>query len=267
MMKLGTSTYAFFWHLSEQNPIPSSLTELLKLTKKMGGEVFQICDYPQVEKMSEKELKQIVELAKDLDIELELGTRGVAPEHLHNYLRIAQILNVKVLRTMFHTADDKPTNEEIYKRLTTVMPEYENAQVKIAIETYEQVPTKEIVDIIKRINNPYLGVCLDPGNTVAALEHPNDVINQTAPYVKNLHVKDFTFSRKDGWVGFTLSGCPLGEGLLDLNYMIDALKKEKRDVNAIIELWLPFIENIEKTLKLEKEWIQTSINYLRRTLQ
>jgi 3-oxoisoapionate decarboxylase len=33
--------------------------------------------------------------------------------------------------------------------------------------------------------------------------------------VKNWHVKDLAFTRQTGWVGFSLTGCPLGEELLD----------------------------------------------------
>jgi hypothetical protein len=34
-----------------------------------------------------------------------------------------------------------------------------------------------------------------------------------------MDIKDFAFTRQAGWVGFTLAGCPLGEGLLDYDEM------------------------------------------------
>ncbi len=66
-------------------------------------------------------------------------------------------------------------------------------------------------------------MCLDPANCVAALELPRDVVDRDAPYVKNWHVKDFAFTRQDGWVGFNLVGCPLGEGLLDYDSIAKAV--------------------------------------------
>ena len=33
-----------------------------------------------------------------------------------------------------------------------------------------------------------------------------DVVERTAPYVNSLHVKDFAFSRRGGWVGFLSAG-------------------------------------------------------------
>ena len=84
-----------------------------------------------------------------------------------------------------------------------MLPEFAAAGVRIAVETYEQVPTARILDVIRRVDSPYLGICSDPANTVAALEMPRDVIDAVAPYVLNMHIKDFAFSRKEGWVGFT----------------------------------------------------------------
>lgn len=266
-MNIGLSTYAFFWQISRHNPFPITVEEMLKTTASLGGDVFQICDYPLIESMQDDELVSLAQTAKKLDIKLELGTRGVKPEHLINYLRIADILDARLIRTMFHTADDKPNNEEVYRRLNKVLPKLEKMEVKLAIETYEQVKTSHIVKVIEKINSPYIGICLDPGNTIAALEHPNDVIRISAPYLTNLHVKDFVFSRKNGWVGFSLIGCPLGEGLLDLTYMLNELKKENKDVNAIIELWVPYTNTIEETISLEKAWTKKSLDYLRRNIK
>ena len=93
---------------------------------------------------------------------------------------------------------------------------------------------------MRQVDSPALGICLDPGNCVAALEPPTSTIERTAPYVRNLHVKDFAFSRRDGWVGFTFAGCPLGEGLLDYDFMIDTVRPDERGINQIIEHWLPW---------------------------
>ena len=78
--------------------------------------------------------------------------------------------------------------------------DYEQAGVTLALETYEQVPTAALIELVTTIDSPRLGICLDPGNTVANLEHPDDVTRRCAPYVKNWHVKDFDFTRSPGWV-------------------------------------------------------------------
>ncbi|WP_268760627.1 hypothetical protein [Arthrobacter sp. Soil762] len=40
-------------------------------------------------------------------------------------------------------------------------------------------------------------------------------------------------------VGFTYAGDPLGEGLLDYEYMISKFQPHQRSINQIVEHWLP----------------------------
>ena len=82
--------------------------------------------------------------------------------------------------------------------------------------------------MVEACGNRHLGICLDPANNVAALENPVAVIDRCAPYVVNLHVKDFAFTRRGGWVGFTLEGTELGTGLLDYNGMIAKIDPKAR---------------------------------------
>ena len=84
-----------------------------------------------------------------------------------------------------------------------------------------------------------------------------------APYVCNVHVKDFAFSRRDDWVGFTLAGCPLGEGLLDYDEMVAVVDPASRGINQIVEHWLPWQDDAETTCLFEAQWTQHSVNYLR----
>ncbi len=51
--------------------------------------------------------------------------------------------------------------------------------------------------------------------------------------------KIFAFTRSEGWVGFTLAGCPLGEGLLDYAYMRSVLRPDERHIHQIVEKWMP----------------------------
>jgi 3-oxoisoapionate decarboxylase len=100
------------------------------------------------------------------------------------------------------------------------------------------------------------------------LELPEQVIDKTAPYVVNLHVKDFAFKRNQGWVGFYYSGAPLGDGLLNFDYMYNNVRKYRNDeFNTIVELWVNFEGTIEETIQIEKNWIKQSMDYLRRKIK
>lgn len=116
--------------------------------------------------------------------------------------------------------------------------------------------------MVAAVDSPNLGICLDPANCVAALEHPDETVRRTAARVRNIHVKDFSFTRKDGWVGFTLAGCLLGEGLLDYHGMIAAVAPGPQ-VNQIIEHWVPWQGDSATTIELEDGWTRSNLETLR----
>jgi sugar phosphate isomerase/epimerase len=261
-MAVGLSTYAFFWRSSDAAPRPMSLTAMLEETGRLGAEVFQICDYPAVESMSPAGLRDLRDRAADLGLTLELGTRGISPGHLERYRELAVALGVRFVRSMLHTADHKPSPAEAVDLLGQVMPRYLDQGVTLGLETYEQIPTKDLMAVVQGVDCPYLGVCLDPANSVARLEMPAYVIGEVAPHVVNMHVKDFTFTRQAGWVGFSLIGCPLGTGLLDYDAMVLAVRPEGRGISQIVEHWLPRASTMEETCRLEQEWTEHSARFL-----
>jgi 3-oxoisoapionate decarboxylase len=263
MSRIGLSSYAFFWQLSDKVTEPLNIHQVLERTAAMGVDLFQVCDYAPVEDMNDGDLAAVRATADSLGISLEVGTKGILPEHLRKYLHIAGILGSPLLRTMFNVPGHAPTVQEAIAIFNEVLPEFKAAGVKIAIETYEQVPTSKILDVIRGLDSPYLGICSDPANTVAALETPREVIDAVAPYVLNMHIKDFAFNRKDGWVGFTYSGAPLGEGLLDYDYMVSKFQPHERNINQIVEHWLPWQDSEADTIRLENQWTQHSIEFLR----
>ncbi|AFR02176.1 sugar phosphate isomerase/epimerase family protein [Pectobacterium brasiliense] len=261
-MAIGLSTYAFFWRASSRVPNPLRLEAMLEQTAESGAGVFQICDYAAVEALSPAELEKLRQRAVDLGIQLELGTRGLATDHLTRYLTMARALDVRFIRTMFNTATHKPTQDEALALLRRVLPEFEQHNIQLGLETYEQVRTRDVLAVVDAIDSPALGICLDPGNCVAALEYPREVIELTASRVVNLHIKDFAFARQEGWVGFTYSGCLLGTGLLDYDALHQIVRPNERNINQIVEHWLPWQANAEETCRLEDAWTRHSLNYL-----
>lgn len=76
-----------------------------------------------------------------------------------------------------------------------------SVDVTLALETYEQVSTADLLTIVEAVGDPDLGICLDPANVVARLENPRETIDLCAEHVVNLHVKDFRFERQSGLIG------------------------------------------------------------------
>ena len=259
-MTIGLSTYAFFWQTHHTAPKPLSLCDIIAKADDWDVRLLQICDFPAIEGFDRTEVRELAATAQRRGIALELGTRGISPAHLRHYLDLAQQLDVVLVRSMV-TREQAPTAEGL---LAEVISDYEKAGVALALETYEQVPTARLVEIVDTIGTPSLGICLDPANSVAALETPRSTIDLTARHVRNLHVKDFVFTRQGGWVGFTYAGALLGEGLLDYDYLIDTVRPDERGINKIIEHWLVWQGDNETTCRVEDDWTLHNLHYLRR---
>jgi len=266
--ELGLGTYAFFWEGAHALPggetaSPLPLAGMLERTAALGLGLFQICDYAPLLGFSVDELRELKATADGLGIRLELGTKGVAPAHLRSFLELARALDARYVRSMLFAPDSRPTLSEAERMLNEVLPAYEEAGVGLGLETYEQVSSTELVALVESIGSGALGICLDPANTVAALEHPREVVERCAPYVTGIHVKDFAFSRRDGWVGFTLAGARMGEGLLDYAHLTATVRPAERGITRIVEHWLPWQGDLESTVAAERDWTAHNVGYLK----
>jgi len=260
---LGVSSYAFSWRMHPDNPRPLTVLHVLQAAAALGVGLVQVCDQPALDAGDPHFVGEIAAEAGTLGLELELGTKGVEAGHLLRFLDLATTTGSRFVRSMLSSPRGTPTLRDAIASLASVVPAYERAGVTLGLETYEQFSTDELVGVIEAVGSPALGICLDPGNSVARLEHPGDVIAKAAPYVVNLHVKDFAFSRKEGMIGFTLAGAPLGAGLLDYDAMVTELEANGRRVNQIVEHWLTRQETLARTCELEEIWVGDAVARLK----
>ena len=260
---IGISTYAYLWRLSDRMPEPLTLDGFLDDAARHGVGLVQICDNATLDHMMPDGVQRLRARATALGLAIEIGTRGVATDHLLRYLELAVALECTLVRTMIAPHEGTIDLEWATDQLRAAMPAFERAGVTLAIETYEQVPTSSLIATIEAVDSAALGICLDPGNSIAALELPSDVVRLAAPLVRNIHVKDFCFTRDDGTVGFRLTGAPLGQGALDVASMAAAVRPAERGINLIIEQWLPWQHDPAATADLEARWLDVSLAQLR----
>lgn len=263
MSRIGLSTHAYPWHVSPRTGAPYSLPDVLYSARDLGVDLVQICDHLPLESASDDELDRIRAIADRLEIALEVGTKGIQPDRLRRFLAIAQRLEARIVRTMLRVPDHHPDLDECVDLLRAHAPDYESAGVSLAVETYEQVATPDLVDVVVRVDSPAVGICGDPSNTVAILEQPAEVIDLIAPLVNNLHVKDFAFRRREDGIGFELIGAPLGTGLLPVDRMYERIDPLRRGISQVIEQWLPWQGTPSATLRAEIEWNHTAVDFLK----
>ena len=269
-MKLGIGSYTFTWAVGVSGYEPPggglTLNDLLEKADELGVEVVQICDNLPLHKLSHNKIKEASSKEEELGLEVEVGTRGIGADHLYQYLEIAEMFDSNIVRIIIEENGERVQLTEVRKKLEKVLPEFEKKGIKIAIENHDFYETGELIDLIYKLDSSCLGICLDTVNSFAALEPPNKVIKTLSPYTINLHIKDFVITRTNSQMGFSISGAPAGKGLLDIDYTLREIEKNENEVNAILELWTPYTNNIEETINKENEWAEESIQYLRRKI-
>lgn len=268
-LPLGIGSWTFAWAVGRpKGPAPRNpLTPLALLAKarELGADLVQFADNLPLHERSEKDLERIRETARKAGLGIEIGTRGVAPEQLLRYLEIAEFLGSRLVRTLVGGIGEIPPPDlkRAAASIRRVLPRYAAAGVSLAIENYEAYPVRDLGRLVREIEDPHLGICLDTVNSLGSLETPERVVAELAPFVLNLHIKDFDIVRIPEGTGFSIVGRPAGSGRLDVPWLLQTLSEAGRRPSVVLELWVPFTDTLEHTLELEQQWAESSIRYLR----
>ncbi|TBL76526.1 sugar phosphate isomerase/epimerase family protein [Paenibacillus thalictri] len=262
-MKLGIGSYTLTWSVGipkyEKPESPLTMEQLIHIAHDNGLELVQIADNVPLHLLSDEELDDILRTAQKLNVTLEIGTRGTAPQHLLKYAEIAQKLNCTLLRTII----TEPETTVAEAHIREVLPQLEAFGIVLAIENHGLHTTHQLAGLFDRLNSPFAGCCLDTVNSFSALESPDQVIQALLPYVVNLHVKDFEIKRAEHQLGFIVQGAPAGKGRLDIPGLLALLNKLGKQPNVILELWTPYAGTIGETVRLEQAWLEESLDYLK----
>lgn len=156
----------------------------------------------------------------------------------------AKEAGAEVLRTVclngrryetFHSADEFANfKKQSIQSLQWAEPIVKKHRMKLAVENHKDWKSFELVEIIKNLSSPWVGVTLDFGNNISLLEEPMEVIKALAPYVFSTHVKDVGLSEYEG--GFLMSEVPLGTGIIDLPAALTLCKKMNPNIHFNLEM-------------------------------
>ncbi len=265
-MRLGISSFTYTWaigvpgHLPER---PMNAIGLLDRAAKLGVHLVQIADNLPLDQLSSSELDAFAKRAAELDVNIEVGTRGIGHDNLRTYLGLAERLESPILRVVIDTAAHHPDADEVVDIIKGIVPEFKRAGVCLAIENHDRFKATTLADIIEHIGSQHVGICLDTVNSFGALEGPEVVLEALGPLTVNLHVKDFTIFRASHMMGFAVEGRPAGQGRLNIPWLLKELSSLGLGPNAILELWTPPEETLSATIEKENAWAVTSVEYLR----
>ncbi len=259
-MRLGIGSYTYVWSVGVPGYPPPSrpLTppQLLARAAELGVRVVQIADNLPLDRLTDADLDDLLAAARRLGIDLEVGTRGCRPDHLRHYLRIAGRLRSPILRTILDADGHEPTPDETVGLLREVAPDFERAGVTLAVENHDRFRAAVLADVFERVASPAVGLCLDTANSIGCVEHVETLLRVLGRRVVNLHVKDYAITRLPHGKGFVVEGRPVGRGQLDVPGVLAELRRQGREVTAVVELWPPPETD-------EDAWARESVRYLR----
>lgn len=265
-MRLGIGSYAFAWAIGVPGHPPArpmTVFDLLDEAARLGVGLVQVCDNQPLLKLSAAELERFESRARERKMQIELGTLGLNPDILRGYLQLARRFQSPFVRVVVDSPGDEPSPEEIVSRLRPIVAEYRAAGVKLAIENHDRLRSGTLAKIVEQLGPAYVGICLDTVNSFGALEGPAVVVETLGCYTLCLHAKDFTIRRANHRMGFTLEGCPAGQGQLDVAWLLGELKRSPHPFNVILETWVPPGKTLDETIARERAWTEAGVRYLR----
>jgi sugar phosphate isomerase/epimerase len=118
--------------------------------------------------------------------------------------------------------------------LLLAKPVVEREGVRLAVENHKDLEAKSLIELLKAIDSPNVGVCLDTGNNLALLEPPLETVEALAPYAFTTHVKDLGVEEYAD--GFLMAEVPLGTGFVDLGRVVEVLRRAKAAPRLNLEM-------------------------------
>jgi sugar phosphate isomerase/epimerase len=240
-----------------------SAYDLVNKALASGLSVVQIADNLPVESFSAEQLHALHAYAENHHVAIEMGSRGLTPDHTYLCLKAAQALHSPILRMVIDSKNYEPDLQSVIGIISDLVPDLISSKISLAIENHDRFKAREFENIIQSVGSEFVGICLDSVNSMGAGEGFNEVSGILIPYTINLHVKDFTIRRVAHKMGIIIEGAPAGSGMLNIAELIKILTEKGRCQSAILELWTPPEETIENTIRKEEAWALESIKYLK----
>lgn len=183
--------------------------------------------------------------ATDNALFITVDTGGYDPAALAKVFELAAEVGAPTVRTVVGGAkiggDRRPLAgrwqpflADVGAKLTAATREAERVGVTLAVENHQDLASEELLWLCESIGSPHFGINLDTGNPLGTAEEPIDYFRRVAPYVKNVHLKDYwTYLSEEG---YRLVRCPIGHGITDFPTLLDILDAEAPGVTMAIEL-------------------------------
>jgi 3-oxoisoapionate decarboxylase len=263
-MRIGLSSFIYRYAiagLGGQTDAPFGAVDLLERAAALGLQVVQFCENLPLARLTAAEREDLLGASRRLGVAIELGTRGLEIDALREQVDLAAALGSRALRLVLGAADP----EAISEALQPTLRRCHERGVGLAIENHCDLRSTQLAELIRRTDSRWLTVCLDTANSTGQLERPMETIATLAPYIGQLHLKDFAVEKSP--IGYRVVGRILGQGWLDVPAVLAAVLGRGRDPDVLLEQWMEPEGGLEETLAKEQAWVESSVRAARAYLQ
>ena len=237
-MKVGIDSYCFHRYFGEvyghqTPPAPEermTMEDFLAFARKLevDGVSLESCFFPSFEAGWFADLKaQLDDYGFDRVYAwghpdgLEAGKNRDAFDDMIAQIPNARAIGAPVMRIvasslMFRFEPHAPQLDILAKWLKEAVVVAEANGVKLAVENHIDYTADECVELLDRVDSPWLGLNFDTGNFMRLLDDPVDGARKLAPRVLATHIKDLKPVKGLNvreW--FFFSSTPVGDGLVD----------------------------------------------------
>jgi sugar phosphate isomerase/epimerase len=192
-----------------------------------------------------EDLAALNRYAQERGLFVTLSTGGFDPDTLATAITLGSQLDVSTIRTLVGGAklggDRRPLAgrwqpflREVQEKLRTAAAFAEQAGITIAVENHQDLTSEELIWLCESIGSPAISITFDTGNPLATAEEPVDFAKRTAPYIRNVHLKDYWIYLSEE--GYRLVRCPLGQGVIDFPALFHILMNQNQPITMSIEL-------------------------------
>jgi sugar phosphate isomerase/epimerase len=151
---------------------------------------------------------------------LEGGQNEAAYAEMVEHIEHAKAIGATVMRVVgsslrYRFEPHGPQLEKLTRMFSEATVLAAKAGVKLALENHIDYNSNEILQLLKDVNSPNLGVNFDSGNFLRVLDDPVEAMRKLAPHVLATHIKDLRPVKgvpADAWHFF--SCVPTGDGLI-----------------------------------------------------
>ncbi len=191
------------------------------------------------------DISTVADYAQQRGLFITLAAGGYDPAKLAEAIELATRLKAATVRTVIGGAkiggDRRPLTgrwqsflQEVLEKLRAATRVAEQAGVNLAVENHQDLASEELLWLCESIHSPHFGLTLDTGNPLATAEEPLDFARRVAPYLKNVHLKDYWIYLSEE--GYRLVRSPLGQGVINFPALFEIFANSCPDVTMSIEL-------------------------------